>query len=35
MKRFFFPTELYSAPGSIREMTRFIKPQDKVLLAVL
>ena len=32
MKRFFFPTELYSAPGSIREMTRFIKPQDKVLL---
>ena len=32
MKRFFFPTELYSAPGSIREMARFIKPEDKVLL---
>ena len=32
MKRFFFPTQLYSAPGSIREMGRFIKPEDKVLL---
>lgn len=32
MKRFYFPTQLYSAPGSIREMGRFIKPEDKVLL---
>lgn len=31
MKRFLFPTQLYSAPGAIKELSRFVSAQDKVL----
>ena len=32
MKRFLFPTELYSGPGCIKELSRFIGENDKVAL---